>query len=99
MPAEINVLSNHMTRRFTIFYLFLAAACFFRVSVIAQPKTDGKVAAVKTLPATPAGKKPSAAEKPELQNALLQDVLFATNEVCRIYLNEEAKGLVVKDRF
>lgn len=97
-PQEINARRNHMTRRFTISCLFLAA-CFSFTFGFAQTKPDGTVAAVRSVPVTPADKKPAAAQKSETQNNLLQDVLFATNEDCRIYINEEAKGLVAKDRF
>ena len=98
MPDEINVLPNHMTKRFLTYLFCLLAGSIFMASVFAQAKNDGGAPTVKTQPANPVGKTINS-QKNSSQKDLVQDVLFATNADCRIYINEEAKGLVTKDRF
>lgn len=87
-----------MTRRHLLYFYCLFAAGFPFASAFAQTKKDDAVA-VKSMPATAAGKTIPGSQKTEKTEAQLQDVLFATNEDCLIYINDERKGMVPKDRF
>ncbi|HEV7333829.1 MAG TPA: SUMF1/EgtB/PvdO family nonheme iron enzyme [Flavisolibacter sp.] len=87
-----------MTKHLTIFFLYLAAGTVFSTQAFSQTKNNGGIATVKSPSAIPAGKAVSP-QKSSSENDLLQDILFATNADCRIYINEEAKGVVAKDRF
>jgi formylglycine-generating enzyme required for sulfatase activity len=88
-----------MTKRSSIYFFCLAAASLLYASAFAQAKSAGGVASANSLPAATARKSVSPSQKSVPQNDALQDVLFATNADCRIYINKEARGLVPRDRF
>ncbi|RYZ60926.1 MAG: hypothetical protein EOO14_06375 [Chitinophagaceae bacterium] len=85
-----------MKKHFTIFCFSLAALlCGTRLQ--AQLRADGGVMAARAQSAK--GQTSSAQQIKEMQKDFLQDVLFATNANCRVFINNEVKGLVSKDRF
>ncbi len=85
-----------MNKHLTIFFYWLAVIlCGTQVS--AQVRADDGVAAARVQNANSQTTSPQ--QKTALQKDILQDVLFATNADCRVFINNEVKGVVSKDRF
>ncbi|MDQ3277776.1 MAG: formylglycine-generating enzyme family protein, partial [Bacteroidota bacterium] len=86
-----------MNKQITIFFFYLIAALFWRMPCFAQGGQTESGAPARTGPKgstdMPTSQKNAGANEAGI------DVLFATNEDCRIYINKEAKGMISKDRF
>lgn len=85
-----------MKKHFTIF-LFCLAAMFGCFPLWAQVRNEGGAVTARTT--VTQGHTTAQQQKTDLQKEDLQDVLFATNADCRIFINNEWKGVVAKDRF
>ena len=88
-----------MSKHGTIVFLYLAAGCLYCATTFAQPKKEGGATTAAVRPTVSPGNALSSSQKNTSQKETLLDVLFATNEDCRIYINKEGKGVVSKDRF
>ena len=53
----------------------------------------------KNTPVVPSIESQGTTNRAGLPNATLLEVLFATNEDCDLFINEELKGLLSKDQF